>query len=106
MSNKIKVHRNRTNVIVVDLGIDVSGDTITSQIRTQPEHTSELIATFNVAFETDGEDGRLILTLDNSVTGITVDSGYMDFLRMSAGEPLPVLDKPLEVIFQGTVTVP
>ena len=106
MSNKIKIHRNRTNTIVVDLGMDVSGDTITSQIRTQPEHTSDLIVSFNVAFESDGTDGRLILTLDNAVSNVTVDSGYMDFLRMSAGEPLPVLDKPLEVVFQGTVTTP
>lgn len=106
MSNKIKIHRNRTNTIQVALGIDVSTDEVTSQIRTQPDHTSELIATFNVAFATDGTDGELILTLDDAVTGITVDGGYMDILRVSGGEPLPVLDKPLEVIFQGTVTVP
>jgi len=104
MSNKIIIHKNRTNKVVIDLGIDVSADTITSEIRAEQDHTSQLIATFVVAFESDGTDGRLVLTLDNSVTGITVDSGYMDLKRVSAGEPLPVLDKPLEVRFQGTVT--
>lgn len=104
MSNKIKIHKNRTNTIVIDLGIDVSGDVMTSEIRAQPDHTSALIATFVVAFETDGTDGRLVLTMDNAVTNVTVDSGYMDLKRVSGGEPLPVLDKPLEVLFEGTVT--
>jgi len=105
MSNKVIVHKNRTNTTVVDLGVDVSADTITSQIRAEQDPTSALIATWAVSFVTDGTDGLLLLTLDNALTtGITVDSGYMDLKRVSAGEPLPVFDRPLEVSFQGVVT--
>jgi hypothetical protein len=103
--NKVIVHKNRTNTLKVNLGIDVSGDTITSQIRAEPDHTSTLIAEWTVTNETDGVDGVLILTMDNTITSqITVDSGFMDLLRISGGEPLPVFDKPLEVSFRGTVT--
>lgn len=104
--NKVIVHKNLTNTITIDLGIDVSLDTITSQIRSEEDHTSNLIAEWDVVFETDGTDGKLILTLDDLITGqIEVDSGYMDLRRVTAGEPVPVFDKPLEVSFRGTVTV-
>jgi streptogramin lyase len=56
-------------------------------------------------FVTDGEDGELVLTLDNTITEqITANAGYMDLKRMVSGEPVPVFDKPLEVTFRGTVT--
>lgn len=101
-NNTIVVHKGRTNVLTVSLGIDVSGDTITSEIRTS---TGVLIATWTVTFDTDGSDGQLILTLDNSITtAITAPSGIMDLKRISGGEPLPVFDKPLEVEFRETVT--
>jgi hypothetical protein len=105
MSNAVIVHKGRTNVIRVDMGIDVSGDIITSEIRTEPEVDSTLIAAWTVVFETDGTDGMLVLTLDDTITSaITVAGGYMDLKRMSGGEPLPVFDRPLEVDFRGTVT--
>src|SRR5262245_40589893 len=105
MSNEVIVHKGRTNVLEVRLGIDVSADTFTSEIRTQPDQASTLIATWTVSFSTDGTDGNLKLVLDGSITGaIDENSGYMDLKRMSGGEPLPVFDKPLEVVFRGTVT--
>jgi hypothetical protein len=105
MSNQVIVHKNRTNVIRVDMGYDVSSDTITSEIRSKPTVEASLLATWVVTFETDGTDGILVLTLDNSVlSDISVNTGYMDLKRVSDGEPLPVFDKPLEVLFRGTVT--
>lgn len=102
MSNTIVVYKARTNVITVSLGIDVSSDTITSEIRTQ---SGVLIATWGVAFDGDGTDGELILTLDNSITSaITYTNGLMDLKRMSVGEPLQVFDRPLEVEFRETIT--
>jgi hypothetical protein len=104
MANQIVIHKARTNVITVSLGIDVTGETLTSEIRTQPEVDSPLVATFVVAV-IDDETGELTLTLDNTVTeGIVVDFGYMDIKRISGGEPLPVFDRPLEVKFRGVVT--
>lgn len=105
MSSAIIVHKNRTNIITVGLGYDVSADTITSEIRAQPEVDSPLLATWTVAFATDGEDGELVLTLDDTVTAqISATSGFMDIKRVTGSEPVPVFDKPLEVIFRGTVT--
>lgn len=104
MANKVIVHKNRTNTIQVDLGIDISGDTVTSEIRTEEDVESTLIATWVVTV-TNATEGLLTLVLDDTTTGqITVDSGFMDLKRVSSGEPLAVFDRPLEVSFRGTVT--
>lgn len=102
---QIIVHKGRTVVLPVSVGFDVSGDTITSQIRASRHHESTLIATWAVAFLTDGTDGELILRLDNSVTSVIDKTiGYMDLKRITGGEPLNVFDEPLEVVFKDTVT--
>lgn len=105
MAGSIIIHKGRTNVITVAMGFDVSADTITSEIRAEPDTESLLIATWEVDFVTDGTDGELRLTLDDIITGqIKASGGYMDLKRMVGGEPLPVFERPLEVQFQGTVT--
>ena len=105
MSSKIIVHKGRTNTLAVSLGIDVTADTFTSEIRVEPKQDSELIATWVVSKKTNGSDGELILKLDDTVTAaIKATSGYMDLKRMSTGEPIAVFDQPLEVEFRGTVT--
>jgi hypothetical protein len=105
MSNEVVVHKGRTNVIVIKLGYNISADTWTSEIRTQPVQESVLIATWDVEFVTDGSDGDLRLTLNEAITSqIKLNTGYMDLKRVTGGEPVPVFDRPLEVIFRGTVT--
>lgn len=105
MSNEVIVHKGRTNIITVKLGYDVSADTFSSQIRTQPVVNSDLIAEWLVEFVTDGTDGDLRLTLDDAITEpIIADKGYMDLKRTTGGEPVPVFDRPLEVLFRGVVT--
>lgn len=104
MSNLVVVHKNVTNTITVDLGMNVTGETFTSQIRTQPDHESPLITTWSVVV-TDAVNGILTLTLDDTLTGqIQEDRGFMDLRRVSGGEPVPCFDRPLEVEFRGTVT--
>lgn len=106
MSNEVIVHKGRTNVIYVDMGIDVAGETITSEIRAEENRESDLIATWTVGNLTDGTDGKLVLTLDDAITGlITHDKGYMDIKRVAGSQPVPVFDRPLEVVFRETVTV-
>jgi len=105
MSNEVVVHKNRTNVIIVDLGFDVSADILSSEIRAEPFVEAPLIAEWQVVFENDGTDGLLVLTLDDSVTAaITYTTGYMDIKRVSGVEPIPVFDRPLEVVFREVVT--
>lgn len=103
---QVVVHKGRTAILPVSLGYDVSADTITSEIRAEKDQSSTLIATWTVSYLTDGVDGELILTMDNSITGpIEKSVGYMDLKRVSAGEPLPVFDEPIEVLFKPSVTV-
>jgi hypothetical protein len=105
MSSKVIVHKGRTNIVTVSLGIDVSADTITSEIRAEPEQDSTLIATWAVTKVGGGSTGELSLKLDDTITsGIDATSGYMDLKRIVSGEPIAVFDKPLEVVFRGTVT--
>ena len=106
MSGELIVHRNRTNVVPLSLGFDVSGDTITSQIRRELGETGTPLAEWEVTFDTDGTDGEIILTLpEASVEIITANYGWMDLKRTSNGQPLSVFLEPLRVKFQGVVTV-
>jgi len=101
----IIIYKGRTKEIIVDLGINVSSDTFHSQIRSAEDVSSSLIAEFTVAFLTDGTDGKLKLTLDNSVTSlIRHKTGYMDIKRTTSGEPVPAFDGVLQVVFKGSVT--
>lgn len=105
MSNEVVVYKGRTNVVQVSLGMDVSADTFTSQIRSEADPTAPLLADWVVTFATDGTDGELVLTLDDLITSqITVNSGYMDLKRVSGTEPIPVFDRPLNVTFRNSVT--
>lgn len=98
-------HINRTTTHRLELGYDVSADTLSAQIRVDESHTSTLIANLVVDFETDGTDGNVLLTLTNEASvDITNSKGFMDVLRMSGGEPLSVFAEPLPVIFRGSVT--
>ena len=106
MTPQLIVHKGRTVIVPVSLGYDASDDVFTSQIRVDTDPTSTLIATWVVSFATDGTDGELILRLDNSITAvITKAVGYMDMKRMTGGEPVPVFDDPIEVLFKDVVTV-
>ncbi len=103
---QVSVHKGRTVILPVSVGFDVSQDTITSDIRVDKDSSSELIASWVVSFETDGVDGELILKLDNSATSlITKSIGYMDLKRITGGEPVPVFDEPVEVLFKDSITV-
>lgn len=106
----IVVHKNRTNVLRVSLGMDVSLDTFTSEIRAEANNSSTLYGTYVCNFLTDGTDGELVLTLDDSevlsANPVLADvkKGYMDIRRLSGGEPYPVFNAPIKVVFQDTVT--
>lgn len=104
MSNEVIVHKSRTNYVTVDLGFDVTGDTITSEIRSEPDEAAPLIAAWVVTV-TDATKGLLLLTMDNVIAAqIKASSGFMDLKRQSGAEPLAVFDQPLEVTFRGVVT--
>lgn len=105
MANEVVVYKNRHNIVKVHLGYDVSADTITSEIRSEPNQEAPLLATWDVTFETDGTDGKLLLTLDATASGqVEANVGYMDLKKETGGNDFAVFEKPLEVAFRGTVT--
>lgn len=103
MPKQLVVHKGRVNVIAVNLGFDVTGETLTSEIRERPEQDSPLIATWTVTVTT-AATGLLSLVLDDSSNTIAQSEGYMDIKRVSGGQPLTVFDEPLSVELRGTVT--
>lgn len=104
MTNPIRVRRGRTERVTIFLPYLVTGDEITSQIRSGLSVNSSLIAEWTVNI--DPEDGRkLYLTLDDSDTaGIVELVGYMDLKRVTGGEPVQVLDYPLLVEISDPIT--
>lgn len=105
MYTPIVVYRGRVTKVVVSLGINVSSDTITAQIRSEAKSTSQLIAAWHVSFLTDGTDGKLVLSLDDSENELgSRTTGFMDLKRVSSGEPIPVFDRPIPVVITETVT--
>ena len=99
------VHIGRTNVIPVSMGEDVSGDTITSQIRSGKDRSSPLIVAWTVTQVTDGTDGELLFTIDDAVSEtINLGTGYMDIKRVKNGEPIPASDDLIEILFRQPVT--
>ena len=100
--SEIILYKNRTNRFKVNLGIDVSTDTFTCQVREKALVTAPLIAT--ATSETTGVDGVLYVLFDDAtLSAVTAKSGYLDLKRMSGGEPLPVF-APVKVKFQEVVT--
>lgn len=102
---QLKIYRGRTAVVPVSLGYDASSETFTSELRAEKDRNSTLLATWVVSFATDGVDGELVLTLDDTTTNnIVKNVGYMDIKRISNGEPLNVLDEPIEVLIKTPIT--
>lgn len=103
---QVVVLKNRTNKLQIGLGYNVAGDTFKSQIREEDDNESTLIAEWVITI-VDEETGELELVLDDSVTApITHSNGFMDLVRVTAGEPVAVWDEILEVLFRDTVTDP
>lgn len=101
----VVIHRDRKNYLTVDLGMDVSLDVLTSEIRVEEDVNSDLLATWDVAFATDGTDGQLVLTLEASaIANVTHTNAWMDIKRTTGGEPLSAFLQAVPVVFKGVVT--
>ena len=101
----ITVHRGRRCVVPVTFQYDISGQAFTSHIRVGIHPQSLLIAVWDIEFKTDGTDGKLIMSLDETVTAnITQNIGFTDIKRVSGGDPYPAIDTPLHVYFVNVVT--
>lgn len=104
MNRQLVVFKGRVTVVTASLGYDVSDDELVSEIRVNKDPESELIATWTIENLTDGTDGELVMTLDDSAGVIERSNGYTDIKRITAGKPINVFDDPLEVLFKNPVT--
>lgn len=101
----IKIDRGRTEVKEFRFGYSLAGDSFKSEIRQGTRVDSKLIATWDIEFATDGSDGVLLLSLDDSITkDIPAGSGYMDIKRVTDGEPVSMFEHPLTVVIRNVVT--
>lgn len=103
----VVIFRNRTTIVQVNLGFDVSADELISEVRKGKTTEDELIVAWDISFLTDGHDGKCLFKIDDSVVADVPEDqvdGWMDVKRISGGEPLPVLAKPIKAIFRDVVT--
>lgn len=105
MYKPIYIRVGRHNTVAVRFDGDISTEVLTSEIRKEKSKTSELIATFTPSFATDGTDGILLLTLDQTASdGITFTNGWMDIKKIEDGKSTSAFQHPVPVIFEGVVT--
>lgn len=103
--NVVTIEKGRVNTVYVSLKQDVSKYSVVSEIRVEPNSSSELIATWVASFKTNGKDGELVLTMDDSVSGaITQKTGYMDVKLVFNGDDVSAFDDYVPVLFKETVT--
>lgn len=105
MLDRITVHKHRATVISFGFGIDLSQDTLTSQIRDSKNSTGNDLGFWDIQPLTDGTDGRYVFTFSpEKATLVTVDKGYMDVKRVSGGQPLTLMNRILTVEFKDVIT--
>lgn len=108
MPNAVVITKGRTNIITANLGVDVSTDVLTGEIRASDSPTSELLGEWTITKDNGGADGLVTLTLDDSAitaAGLLATDGFMDIKRVRAGEPLNVFREPIPVKLKNRVTV-
>ena len=105
MYEPIIVYKTWTTTVILDMGFDCSTDQFYSDIRDQ---NGDLIASWGFSAETDGTDGRFLMTIDNSVSSVdpvlTATKGSMDIKRVTGGEPVPAINGKLDVFFREVDT--
>lgn len=104
----IRVARKRKTVVRLTLGMDVSADEFSSEIRVDKDPEAELLATWDCSFEDDGTDGVVLLELDDTdgsvLDEVEYTNGWMDVKRVSAGAAFDVFSDPLPVVIEKSVT--
>lgn len=99
---KIEVERGKTIILMVSLGFNVSESEFLCQMRQSESPESSLLATWAISFDTDGKDGELLATLDNSISSsIAMSTAWLFLDKVSESPPLPVFPEPLEVMIFG-----
>lgn len=96
------VAKTKTVIVPISLGFNVVGWVFTADLRATVVATSALIATWIVTFDTDGKDGELIATLQDTITsGLTVGTAYMRLKRIIPSPTLEIFGEPVLTSIQN-----
>lgn len=106
-TNDINIYKGRRKVLPIKFEYDISPYTFVAEIRVSKSMTSDLIATFESRFATDGKDGELLLILGEGATAAL--SAQKGFLRVRKTRMVrehrrtkQVFDEPIEVMIHET----
>ena len=110
MNNHLPFSKGRYNSYVVNFnGLDVSADTITSQVREQADHTSPLIFEWEVD-DTLAATGYVTLFYDDTARANSQISnnkkGVMDIRRLTGGSAVKAHQGVIIVDLEATPTEP
>ena len=101
--------KGRYNSYRVNFGFDVSGDTISSQVREQADHTSPLIFEWQVD-DTDAASGYVTLFYNDTARAndqiVANNKGIMDIRRFSGSFAYPAHQGVIVVDLNATPTEP
>jgi len=98
--------KGRYNAVSVNAEQDLTGETITSQIRTGPEETSDLILAWTVT-EDDYALGTFTLSYNDSTPDediAAVTRGFMDIKRLTGSGDISLHDDLIIVEFRSMPT--
>lgn len=101
--SQLVYRKGRYNAVPVNLGIDITGQTIVSQIRERPDESSPVILTWTPTV-TNAATGEFTLSHNDSAGVITHSEGWMDIKRVTGAGDIACFDGPLAVEFRGAVT--
>lgn len=103
---KVEVERGKTVVVGISIGFNVSLFEFLCEMRESEDPASAIITTWDMSFETDGKDGELLASLDDSITSVLVlGAAWLHLYRVSGSTHLPVFGEPVEVIILDPVLV-
>ena len=101
----VNVFKNRYNELYLSMGFDITGAEVTSQIRTGPDHTSDLICSWTVTIENASTGLIKLVLLQTETVNIPYANGFMDIkIDYGDGNFWPAFDNVLVVDFKPTVT--
>lgn len=103
MAKQLVFYKGRYNTVQVNLGINITGQTIASQIRERPDETSDVILTWIITV-TNAATGEFTLSFNDSTPAIDASNGWMDIKRVTGSGDIPCFDEPLAVEFRGAIT--
>ena len=104
MESRLVFDKGSYNSWNVNANLDLTGQTVVSQIRVRPEETSDLILQWTVSI-TDAAAGEFTIYFNDSANTLgDVSEGFMDIKRVTGSGDVRMHDEVIFVEFQARPT--